>query len=490
MNALPAPEQTADEAALLKAAAEANEEMTRQFFRNAIDYITDRVDLSALTKNTNYALQGDGIYAIIKNRIGKFIIKQADAELAGLPRQFNGNKLVLDVPKIPGEIYYQIRQFFTDISKDMGEAEAFCQVYYDLELKTYIVHVPEQEVSKASVKYDATANLSTVNPARFILVFEIHSHNTMNAFWSGTDDSDEKDTRFYGVLGELNKEEIGEKFRTIVLGKYIDMKKENIFDFSAKVDKSYVETLLASAQGQTIDPQVLIAALTAKPVVTYPKEWIEQIQKPTYHYNTTYNRGGYQGPQFFNKETGKWEPKHAPSVVDGEASRAWQEEGWGDEGWGKGDVTSRSRNWSGGNTTPDYPNKLSRKDKKNSEDRASGADSAGDDMDEKFTKGGEPYYIDGNAVYPDTGEIVDPDEALADALTEKEYEERFDLTTVEPEWEEYCIMQVANTLDTESVMVMLDQLIHYGFEEEIFEYFQMHTKQNKKGAGKGKNKRK
>ena len=32
---------------------------------------------------------------------------------------------------------------------------------------------------------------------------DIHSHNTMGAFWSGTDNADEKETRLFGVLGKI-----------------------------------------------------------------------------------------------------------------------------------------------------------------------------------------------------------------------------------------------------------------------------------------------
>lgn len=405
--------------------SETSDEMKRQFYRNAIDYITDKVDLNALSKNTNYAIQGDGIYAIVKNRIGKFIYKMVDQPFPGLPTQFNGSKLVLDVPKIPEVIYWQIRQFFTDISKDMGEAEAFCQVYYDQTERRYVVHVPEQTVSKASVNYDATENLSVKNPDRYILVFEIHSHNTMGAFWSGTDDSDEKETRFYGVLGNLDKEEIGEKFRTNILGKYVDLTKEHIFDFSTKIDKSLVLNFLSNINDTLVDTKAIMEILTNKPTPTYPKMWLENIKKPSYRSQIDHTGGGAQ-PSFWSKGYGN--------------DTGW---GWDEDEWsGYSNRADYSRNWSGGEpTTPKTKVKKNQKVK------------------ERLTE------------QPDG--ITDPDELTQHYMIEQEIFERFNLDTVQNGWEEFAIQEFARTLSPDHVADLFDSLLDFGFEEEIHAYFKM-----------------
>jgi PRTRC genetic system protein A len=397
------------------------EEMKRQFYRNAVDYITDTVDFNSLTKMTNYAIQGDGIYAIVKNRIGKFILKTVDQKFPGMPTQFNGNKLVLDVPKIPEVIYWQIRQFFTDISKEMDEAEAFCQVYYDLNEKRYVVHVPEQTVSKASVNYDATENLHRKFPERYILVFEIHSHNTMNAFWSGTDDSDEKDTRFYGVLGNLDKEEIGEKYRTNILGTYVDLTKEHIFDFSKKVDKSLVLNFLSNISENLVDTKAIMDILTAKPVPTYPKNWLTNIKKPTFKsYNSS---NDYSGRQGYGNDTGWGWEDDVPSYM-----KTWDH--------------SRSRNWSGG--------EMPERSKKSIKDKDSLAD------------------------------VADPQELIEHDIIEAEISDRFNLDTVQYGYEELAIQEVVRTLDPMHINDLLDSLLDFGYEEEILKFFSHSMKQKTK----------
>ena len=416
--------------------SETSEEIKRQFYRNAIDYITDKVDLNALSKNTNYAIQGDGIYAIVKNRIGKFILKMVDQAFPGMPIQFNGSKLVLDVPKIPEVIYWQIRQFFTDISKDMGEAEAFCQVYYDQTERRYVVHVPEQTVSKASVNYDATENLSVKNPERYILVFEIHSHNTMNAFWSGTDDSDEKETRFYGVLGNLDKDEIGEKFRTNILGKYVDLTRDHIFDFSNKIDKSLVLNFLSNINESLVDTKAIMEILTNKPTPTYPKMWLENIKKPTYRSQTDYRSqadyaGGGSQPSFWSKGYGN--------------DTGW---GWDEDEWsGYSSRADFSRNWSGGE--PTTPKKVKKNQKtKEVEQQADG--------------------------------VTDPDDILHHQMLEQEIYDRFNLDTVEFGWEEFAIQHFARSLSAHNVADLFDSLLDFGFEEEIHAYFKTQFGKTKK----------
>lgn len=461
------------------------EEMTRQFYRSNIDYITDKVDFNSITKTTNYALQADGIYAIVKNRIGVFVYRSAKAELPGLPKQFDADaRIYMSVPLIPGEIYFQIKQFFIDIMADMNDSEAFAQVYYDLTEKRYVVVVPEQTVAKASVTYDATKNLSVVEPERYILVFEIHSHNTMNAFWSGTDDSDEKETRFYGVFGYLDKPEHAEEFRTNVLGKYVTLKKEHIFDFSSnKISKAAAMALLG--EGDDVDPAKLIEALRTRPKSVYPEEWRANVKK--YSYTPAYTGGHYN------------RSNHYSGNGYGGNEDGWDPSQWGNahsrtprHSWNKGTGTAGG-NWSGGNPT----NHMSKKDKKNSNNFASktsgGHGYKADDYEDDYDRywGQKMNEFEDRYMGPGAGDAAE--EAAMDSLISKEIEERFNNDTVESGYEEMACDEFARTLCPTHVADLLDALVKYGFEEEIFEYFGLEIQepedQPNKKAAKKKNKK-
>lgn len=258
------------------------EEMKREFFAGINNYNVGSINDAKLDKVHNWIFQGDGDYLIAQNKIGKFVIKMNDAKTKrpGLPEEFKGNRITLNVPKIPKKIYYQILAFFRDICEKMGKGEAFVQVYYDTSIKEYVVFVPKQEVGPVSVKYDAKKNLDNTDRDRYIFVFECHSHNTMPAFFSPTDNKDEKSTRFFGVMGKIEDVIIEEKYRTFVLDKEILLSKESIFDF--------------------VDDEQNIS---------FPVEWKDNVEKEK---STYYGSGcssdwawDYKQYSYVNKKTGE-----------------------------------------------------------------------------------------------------------------------------------------------------------------------------------------
>ena len=75
----------------------------------------------------------------------------------------------------------------------------------------------------------------------------------MNAYFSGVDDADEKETRIFGVFGELDKPNHKEAFRIVVGGRhYIPVQASVIFD------------------------------LKEEEPITYPSEWLDNVSKITY----------------------------------------------------------------------------------------------------------------------------------------------------------------------------------------------------------------
>jgi len=269
-------ERTPEETAKLK----------RELFLNINSYHVGSYKEAVLDKLHNHVFQGDGDYLVVNNKIGKFIVKMNDTKHPGLPEEIGGNKIQLKVPKIPGRIYYQILAFFRDICDTMGNAEAFVQVYFDKDNDEYVCHVPEQTVSGGSVRYDATENLNEKDRSRYVFVFEIHSHNTMGAFWSGTDDADEKETKFYGVFGKIKDAIHEERFRFMVMDKRIDVKKEHIFDFSEEeVSKEDILKYLEDHEGEIIETKGLLSAVSC---VTdeYPAEWKENVKQQSYTTNS------------------------------------------------------------------------------------------------------------------------------------------------------------------------------------------------------------
>lgn len=304
---------------------EEKEALKRELLLNINAYHIGSYKEAPLDKLHNHIFQADGDYLVVNNKIGRFIVKVAEANRPGLPQELSGNKIELKVPKIPSKIYYEIVAFFRDICDTMGGAEAFIQVYYDKKDKKYVCHVPEQTVTGTSVRYDATENLNEKDRERYIFVFEVHSHNNMSAFWSGTDNADEKETKFYGVFGKIKEDVIEEKFRFMVMGKQIDLQKEHIFDFPKETEFSTQEILnyLTNLKTPVCNLPSVLKQLRGDTGV-YPKEWKEKVKKPVYQTNTFKKDDDDDRSYFRQSHRGQWD-------------------GWGDEderyygnSWGRG----------------------------------------------------------------------------------------------------------------------------------------------------------
>ena len=124
----------------------------------------------------------------------------------------------MKLPKIPFEMLETIVEYFkSDISK-----EAIVQVYYSMKKGEYYLQIPEAKVSKWSVDYKMSHNDD-------ILAITIHSHNTMAAIFSLTDDEDEIYTGLFGVIGRLDRPIPDMSFRVGFEGSFKSLSISDIF---------------------------------------------------------------------------------------------------------------------------------------------------------------------------------------------------------------------------------------------------------------------
>lgn len=191
-----------DKTSIVKVEKKPEEDLRVKTARQITEYFTSPgwPKLKDLTKPINMIMRGDGIWELRKNAVGLFCVKKYDQKFPGFPKEDNYPWFYPWYGKIPFNLLQQILYFFKEICDESND-EVFVQIFWDPENKRYFNHVPKQEVSSGSVKYDHEVEVESKN----ILCGEIHSHNTMGAFFSGVDDADEKRDQFYGVIGELNK---------------------------------------------------------------------------------------------------------------------------------------------------------------------------------------------------------------------------------------------------------------------------------------------
>lgn len=287
----------------------------KDFVRNMVGYHTNIHEAMKSTKPVNYVVGINGLYEICKNEIGTFIIKAEDIRgganvqtgfLVFIPEEpyveYQGQRYLIgkdglykvgigkfgsfarkveklrnspyikegfkvNLPKIPYSIYQMIINFFKAVEKKHN-AEVMVEIWWDKTKKEYFVYCPEQEISEVSIDYKKNKDLLLND--NYILVMDIHSHNFMPAFFSATDNRDEKDTRFFGVVGSLHRSKPEFSFRMGVRGQFKTVEFNELFEkHSLMTKKGY-----------------------------FPQEWLNQIKvskfslsslpSKYYNYNNNY----------------------------------------------------------------------------------------------------------------------------------------------------------------------------------------------------------
>ena len=178
---------------------------------------------------------GDGkVYEMRKTEMGRFITPVSETNAIKKVRA----GFTPALPLIPAAILFEILQFFKYMAHK-GNYEALANIYWDRQEQRFIVDIPEQKVSRVSV----SSRLSgAFDSDRFLHYMDIHSHNNMNAFFSETDNRDERAARVYAVVGK-------------VTGFFPEIK------VRIANSRSFVE----------IDPSVVFESVAA--VQDFPEEW-------------------------------------------------------------------------------------------------------------------------------------------------------------------------------------------------------------------------
>ena len=131
--------------------------------------------------------------------------------------------------KIPYGLLMDVVAFF----KKNPRKEAAVQIFFNMEAEKYEIYYPEQQVTSASVVFMRNHDMENDK----LLIMDIHSHGAMHAFFSSIDDNDEKGTRLFMVLGNLDKKEITYKLRAGIAGNYKILKLSDVFEMEDKTNE-------------------------------------------------------------------------------------------------------------------------------------------------------------------------------------------------------------------------------------------------------------
>lgn len=141
----------------------------------------------------------------------------------------------LDLPKISYSLFSKIVSFLKTVFEKY-KTESVVMLYLDRQTREYYIHVPEQEVTRASIKYER--NISFTDK---LLVGTIHSHSDFRAFHSGVDISDEKTMDgLHITVGKLNDDYYHEVVCSVVCnGHRIKKNPSEYINIKAKANKKF-----------------------------------------------------------------------------------------------------------------------------------------------------------------------------------------------------------------------------------------------------------
>ena len=201
----------------------------------------------------------------------------------------------LPAGKVPNRLLQQIESFFRQVMAAHSKAlEAMIWVLYNEE-RGYHLFVPDQTVGGASVQYDWKAV-----PSGSTIVVDLHSHGSMNAFFSGTDDGDDRNSiRYSGVFGLLQNPTASTVWRFNYMDRKIAAKLDDIFD---------APLLVADPVPTDWMSKVKVAAPVIPAIRPYSRpgaKWTPKSNSLTYEYFPTGSTGGHNS--FYGSDDEFWD---------------------------------------------------------------------------------------------------------------------------------------------------------------------------------------
>lgn len=158
----------------------------------------------------------DGCWELKSNQWGRYLAPAADpdADTVITKEQLEGFELNEDITRIPADLWNRwIELCFEMVKRGTGDLEVSCRLLQN-DAGDYRIVVPVQKVTGVSVRvdsFDKAIDITTGEvveqwpPEGWLPVGSSHSHNTMDSFFSGTDDKYELgDPGLHIVVGNID----------------------------------------------------------------------------------------------------------------------------------------------------------------------------------------------------------------------------------------------------------------------------------------------
>lgn len=209
-------------------------------------YLVNNIPISIGESNSplySYEVYKDGVYLFKRFLSGGHIRLKVD----GIPGLSNGKEEICFLTrKIPFNAFLVIIEFFKYVCENKNSnLECYALIGYNKNKDKYCVYIPEQDVTGVSVDYDIQ-NFYKEYPG-YSIIIDIHLHPwKSDPNFSPTDDANDINDRFSGVVSDIFAVIPKYKFRFGANGKFINYDIDDLFekidevfelDFSKEINK-------------------------------------------------------------------------------------------------------------------------------------------------------------------------------------------------------------------------------------------------------------
>lgn len=227
----------------------------------------------------------------------------------------------MNIKKIPGGQFARVVAFFREVYKEYW-GESIVLLFYDEKKRVYKIVPPHQKVTSAACDYNKGITIEGMQ-----MIGTIHSHASMSAFHSGTDDADEE--HFDGLhitIGNVNQDDVSITASIVANGhrfvvqpeEYVErlVKTVDIDEVEQKPTRrvfkwqngAMVEDIQASTKytyaSRRMDKRYVVN-VSAKYHKVLP-EWMSMVEKGTYTYNYPGVYGVWDGQRYKNTRNRNW----------------------------------------------------------------------------------------------------------------------------------------------------------------------------------------
>ena len=183
-----------------------------------IGWYTDPDAFDAGSEAIRRLITAQGVYEARTTPIGTFTVHRPDLTTASAPPE----GLTWRIPRLPLTLLATVLTQFRAALPD----ERLANVYWHPASGRFLLTFPDQSTAPASV---TTADRTDPYDAERPRVLQVHSHGTLPAFFSSTDDADEQATGCYGVLGHLDTAHPTMAWRFACGGRHVPLSLTDLF---------------------------------------------------------------------------------------------------------------------------------------------------------------------------------------------------------------------------------------------------------------------